>query len=123
MSSIPQFFPGLPDYPAITALRDFRQWVAWAWKKKPDGSFTKPPINPHTGFGASHSNPLQWGSYDEALARAQRDHLAGIGFVLEPAAFSIAAAKRLPLLSSFGRGSLASRLTVTTSILASSISP
>ena len=84
MSSIPQFFPGLPDYPAITALRDFRQWVAWAWKKKPDGSFTKPPINPHTGFGASHSNPLQWGSYDEALARAQRDHLAGIGFVLEP---------------------------------------
>ena len=84
MSSIPQFFPGLPDYPAITALRDFRQWVAWAWKKKADGSFTKPPINPHTGFGASHSNPLQWGSYDEALARAQRDHLAGIGFVLEP---------------------------------------
>ena len=45
-----------------------------------------------------------------------------MGLGLDAAAFSMAAEKRFPLFSSFGRGSLASRLMVTTSMLASSIS-
>ena len=47
-------------------------------------------------------------------------HTMGLG--LDAAAFSMAAEKRFPLFSSFGRGSFASRLMVTTSMLASSIS-
>lgn len=82
MPAIPQFFPGLPDYPAIVALRERRQWVAWRFEER-NGRLTKPPVSPASGRGASHSNPVHWGSYDEALLRAQRDHLPGIGFVLD----------------------------------------
>ena len=74
-------FTGLPDLPAIRELREHRQWVAWSYRMV-DGRPTKPPTNPHTGFGASHSKPSTWGSYEEALARAIRDRLPGIGFVI-----------------------------------------
>ena len=46
-----------------------------------------------------------------------------IGLSLFAAAFSMIAEKRVPLFSSFGLGSLASRLMVTKSILASSTKP
>lgn len=77
----PPAFDGLPDLPAIQELRQRRQWVAWSWRAV-DGRPTKPPINPHTGLGASHSKPGDWGTYEEAEARAIRAHLAGVGYVM-----------------------------------------
>lgn len=77
----PPVFDGLPDLPAIRELRERPQWVAWTWRIV-DGRPTKPPINPHTGLGASHSQPAQWGTYEEAEARAMRGRLAGVGYVM-----------------------------------------
>ena len=68
---------------AIDELRQHRQWVAWRLLTRPSAAKpTKPPINPHTGLGASHSDPKMWGTYEQAQARAKRDRLAGVGFVL-----------------------------------------
>lgn len=78
---IPQAFTGLPDLPAIAHLQSLRQWVAWKIEMR-DGKPTKPPVNPHNGFMASHSNPNSWGSYQEAVNRAVRYRLPGVGFVL-----------------------------------------
>lgn len=79
----PADFTGLPDFPAIRELKTHRQWVAWAWRMV-DGRLTKPPINPHNGLGAKHSDPVTWGDYKQAEARAMRFKLAGVGFVLSP---------------------------------------
>ena len=43
---------------------------------------TKPPVNPHNGLGASHSDPKTWGTFEQAEACAKRRNLAGVGFVL-----------------------------------------
>ena len=69
--------------PAIDELRSYKSWVAWklAYREgqtKP----TKPPVNPHNNQGASHSNPLHWGSHKQAEAAVKRYKLAGVGFVL-----------------------------------------
>jgi len=77
-------FQHLPTYPAIEQLKQTAQWVAWkyvhrAGSEKP----TKPPINAKNGFGASHSKPSDWASYDIAAKfAASREGIAGIGFVL-----------------------------------------
>ena len=47
-----------------------------------DGRTTKPPVNPHTGRFAKNNAPSDWGSYEQALARAYADGLAGLGYVL-----------------------------------------
>src|SRR4051812_14940830 len=81
-------FEGLPRIPVMTALQQRRQWVAWGyvWKpnpKLPDGGkWTKPPVNPHTGQFASVSALTTWGTYQEAVERAQADRLPGVGYVL-----------------------------------------
>lgn len=72
----------LPDLPALIRLKQDRKWVAWEHKKRRSGKPLKKPINPQTGQGASVSNPKHWGSYDQAAARAARDNLAGLGYVL-----------------------------------------
>lgn len=69
--------------PAIDELRSIDQWVAWKYVVRPGAKKpTKPPVNPHNGFGASHSDPKTWASHRKAEARAKRDNLAGVGFVL-----------------------------------------
>lgn len=76
-------FVGLPiDMPAMAYLVGRRQWVAWRYKLEGFGKSTKPPVNPHNGYGASHSSPATWGTYEEALRRCEHDGLAGVGFVL-----------------------------------------
>lgn len=81
-------FQGLPRIPVMTTLQQRRQWVAWDYMWKPNpaspegGKWTKPPINPRTGSHASHSDATTWSSYEDALARVQRDRLAGVGYVL-----------------------------------------
>jgi primase-polymerase (primpol)-like protein len=76
-------FTGLPDIPAIQELQTIPQWVAWKLEER-NGKMTKPPVAPRSGFGASHSDPKTWGSYQEAAQMAARRKLAGVGFVLSP---------------------------------------
>lgn len=69
--------------PAINELKARDQWVGWklvmrAGARKP----AKPPVNPHNGFAASHSNPSTWGSHKQATAAVKRYGLAGVGYVL-----------------------------------------
>lgn len=68
---------------AIDELRSINSWVGWKYVERP-GSVkpTKPPVNPHNGRGASHSNPLHWGSWKQAKMAERRYGLAGVGFVL-----------------------------------------
>ncbi len=67
--------------PAELATR--RQWVAWGWEwtGREEKPWTKVPINPHTGKKASSTNPKTWGTVADAIARAETDDLAGIGYV------------------------------------------
>ena len=36
----------LPDIPALNELRTRKQWVAWYYGEKKDGTPTKLPVNP-----------------------------------------------------------------------------
>lgn len=83
-SITPATFDALPDLPAIGELKSRRQWVSWKYENRGGSKPTKPPIAPRTGFGASHSKPETWGSYDEAVTRTQRSRLEGVGYVLSP---------------------------------------
>ena len=68
---------------AIDELRSIKQWVGWKYKQREGQTKpTKPPVNPHNGRGASHSNPLDWGSHKQAEMARDRYGLAGVGFVL-----------------------------------------
>ena len=68
---------------AIDELRQHKQWVAWRLLMRPGATKpTKPPVNPHNGLGASHSDPKTWGTYEQAEACAKRKNFAGVGFVL-----------------------------------------
>jgi primase-polymerase (primpol)-like protein len=71
----------LPDFLALLELQQHSQWVAWKYVVK-NGRQTKPPVNPHTGEGANHSNPRTWGTYQEAMAYAKAHNLPGVGYVM-----------------------------------------
>ncbi len=62
-------------------LRARPQWVLWRWEER-DGNWTKVPIDPRTGWRADSTNPASWGTFEEALDRAQEEGVAGIGYVL-----------------------------------------
>ena len=67
---------------AIDRLKADKKWVAWRYAKRKGGKPTKPPVDPSTGRAAKVSDPLTWGTYEEALARQQADKLAGVGYVM-----------------------------------------
>lgn len=72
-----------PDpVPAVEELKQRNQWVAWKFVQRGEGKPTKPPVDPNTGRGASHSNPATWASHAKAEWRAKVSNLAGVGFVL-----------------------------------------
>ena len=75
-------FAGLPDIPALNELKARRQWVAWKYTEREDGKPTKPPVNPHNGYGASHSDPATWGTYEQAAKYASDHGLPGVGYVI-----------------------------------------
>lgn len=80
-------YADLPDFPAIAQIKTMRQWVCWRYEDRGGPKPTKVPYQPRTGFKASASNPAHWGTYAEAVARAQRGHtdggpFNGIGFCL-----------------------------------------
>lgn len=79
----PCTYADLPDVPAIQRLKSRRQWVCWRYVHRAgDQKPTKPLYQPANGLPASHSNPRHWGSYDEAVARASRSRMDGVGYVL-----------------------------------------
>ena len=68
---------------ALDELRQHRQWVCWDYVTRPGATKpTKPPMSPHTGRGASHAKPADWGTYEQAEAMAARRNFAGVGFIL-----------------------------------------
>jgi hypothetical protein len=72
----------MTDLPAIAKLKSTDTWVAWKYvTKKNRAKPTKVPIDPNTGrFGAVNKSDT-WSSHDKAVARAERDHLPGIGYL------------------------------------------
>lgn len=61
------------------------QWVIWRLEPTDDSRPTKVPYRAATpGMKASTTDPETWGSYEAALAAAERDDVAGIGFVFTP---------------------------------------
>jgi len=78
----PCSYADLPDLPAIQRLKSCRQWVVWRYEDRGKAKPTKVPYQPGTGFNASVSTPHHWGTYDQAVARAERGRFDGIGFVL-----------------------------------------
>lgn len=75
-------YDSFPDIPAMAQLKSRNQWVAWAYKDRGGPKPTKPPIRPDNGLPASVNNPREWGSYAQAVMRAVRGNLPGIGYVL-----------------------------------------
>lgn len=67
---------------AINRLKADRKWVAWRYAQRKGGKPTKPPVDPSTGKAAKVSDPKTWGTYEEAVARQQKDQLAGVGYVM-----------------------------------------
>ncbi len=90
-TSIPNFgppFEPLPDLPALNELRAYRQWVGWKWERRETAAgwrWTKPPVNPFNGYGASHTKPNTWNTYERAVQALELRDLAGVGFVLTEA--------------------------------------
>lgn len=65
-------------------LSQFPQWVCWKYVER-DGKPTKPPINPHNGSYANHSDSSTWGTWREAYNSYKRNGYQGIGFVFTDA--------------------------------------
>lgn len=58
----------------LEELKNHRQWVV----RRSD----KIPLNPHTGYQASVTNPLDWSDFYTAMACCTSDNDIGLGFVL-----------------------------------------
>lgn len=79
----PKPLPELLRLPAFADLAEYVQWVGWQYLSQPRGKKAKkPPLDPHTGQGASIYRPEQWGTLAQASAGLDRFDFAGIGFVL-----------------------------------------
>jgi hypothetical protein len=77
----------LPE--ALEPLLSLRQWVCWRYKKKDDGTYTKPPFQTNGTF-AENNDPKTWTTFEAAALAAKR--FDGVGFVLkntEIAAFDL----------------------------------
>ena len=67
------------------ALQQRPQWVAWRGEKRTlkDGteSLNKIPIDAKTGASAKSDDHATWTTFEQAVAHAQNNGLAGVGFV------------------------------------------
>lgn len=68
-------YANIPD-----ELKRLTQWVVWKYHTTDTGKQTKLPYNARTGYLASHSDPLTWSTFDEAV-NATWQGFDGIGFV------------------------------------------
>lgn len=66
---------------AIELLKSHAKWVAWKYVTR-NGARTKPPVNPHNGKLARNNKKEDWGTYEQAALRRDKDELAGVGYVL-----------------------------------------
>lgn len=71
------FFENIPE-----ELKTLPQWVGWRKQAKPDGGFTKIPLDAKTGKNASVSDTATWAAYHVALNSYEHGAGDGIGFVL-----------------------------------------
>lgn len=62
-------------------LKAIPQWVCWEWTYR-DPKWTKPPINPRTGWRASSTDSATWTGFGQAVRYARQNRLPGIGMVL-----------------------------------------
>lgn len=70
-------FADIPD-----ELKSLKQWLCWRYDY--DNSTertTKVPINPSTGYKASHSDASTWGTFEQSVAAFRDRDCDGIGFV------------------------------------------
>lgn len=63
-------------------LRAVKQWIAWRaiWNEERQ-KWDKQPVNPYNGRLAATNDPGTWGKFHVAIKHAERNGLAGIGFV------------------------------------------
>lgn len=83
--------PTTLPYPTSSAglppeLARLPNWVTWRWVYDPGKTkpWTKPLLNPRTGGLASSTDPSTWATFTQAVERARRDRLDGVGIVLTP---------------------------------------
>lgn len=83
----------MKDYSKIPIeLKSLPQWVGFYRSPDSKGRMTKKPVNPHTLYGASSTDPETWGTFDHALSiigkpcRVGQDQgvVEGVGFVFTP---------------------------------------
>ena len=70
-------------------LKQRAQWVTWRaeWDEK-KAKWNKPPVNPKTGRNASSTNPVTWGTFQQAIDyydKHKQNGCGGIGFVFTEA--------------------------------------
>lgn len=66
-------------------IAPLRQFVVWKYETRPgEDKPTKVPYNPHSGRGASSTDPSTWGTLDEAQNAFAAGGYSGIGFVIAP---------------------------------------
>jgi len=69
---------------ALIPLTTQPRWVCWRWEwrkgKGTKGTWTKPPIQPGSGFPAyaKNNDPATWGTFNEAVQREAAHVVAGI---------------------------------------------
>lgn len=67
-------------------LIELDQWVCYRLEWNEDrGKFDKKPINPANGNLAQSNNPRTWGTFPQAVARAETGNADGVGFVFTDA--------------------------------------
>jgi DNA polymerase I-like protein with 3'-5' exonuclease and polymerase domains len=68
---------------ALIPLTTQPRWVCWRWEWR-KGRWTKPPIQPGSGFPAyaKNNDPSTWGTYAEAVKRVIDGGADGVGFCL-----------------------------------------
>jgi len=82
MNDKPTPLPVIPENIPVS-LKQLNQWVTWRyeWNVK-KSKWTKPPLNPITGYHASPTNRDHWTSFDIAFRKYQEHGFDGIGIVL-----------------------------------------
>jgi len=66
-------------------LKPRPQWVNWEYEQRQNNDYAKVPYSPVTGQRADVSNPATWGTFDQAVERANSaPGQIGIGFVFTP---------------------------------------
>lgn len=66
---------------AIDELKAINHWVSWRYEQRGTGKPTKPPKNPRNGYGASHSDPSTWGTYEQAAQCAEARGWPGTPYI------------------------------------------